>query len=1221
MKTLLIGGRLTLLKSVLGVDLKDRKISLIKWDNVLASKGKCGLGVSSFYALNRALIFKWIWRFRTQSSSLWARVIKVIHGMDGKIGCSPTASLSSNWIDIPWKDDVPLKSLFPRIYALESIKSITVAAKTSQPGFDSSLRRMLRGGIEQHQMADLCLKMEDIILPNMMDRWFWSLSGSGEFSVAVVRNFINDHTLVDYIPKTRWIKAAPKKINIHAWRVKMDNLPMRFNLSRRAKLKTYLEGVFYVTWWTILVYMLDVVLARPRFVRAGKALIISKTTVEDEVLEHIRDSLTPKEAWDTLVTLEIGELDLQSKIGEARMKRIIIHGLKQDYRSFVAAVQGWPTQPSLAEFENLLASREALAKQLRDMSINSTSKTDAEALYVDNKYKAQAEYEIKKEGDFALTVTTTNQYTNHLNDWIVDSGCSNHLTGDKEKLSNPVKSTTQIEAIRFLPRLRNEENLLYVPQLTTEWKYVLFSPEEVYVFKEFQTPSIPFLKGHKNESVYVLSVEHAFVEKTKDTQNADLWHHRFGHVGYDKLELMMKRGLVTRLPKLEVRRDIVCAGCQYGKTHQELFHSSSYRARAPLDLVHLDVWGPAKHASIKGLRYAVTFIDDYSRFTWIYFVKEKSKVLAKFKEFEVEAERETSHKGPENEPLQDSQKLTKNVGLSITKLNPTKEMTEAASNEEHVASNSYHEASENEHWISAMKAKMDALVSNQTWELVPKPPGVKPVSCKWVYKVKQKADGTVDRYKARLVARGFSQQVGLDYKDTFIPVAKITTIRVLLALAASKDWKLWQMDVHNAFLYGELDHVNYMMQPMGFESQEHPEHVFDASLFVKKLGEKIVFVLVYVDDLIISGDVDEEVELLKSNMSTRFKIKDLERLKNSLGLELDYTNDAMILHQRKYTIDLLHKFHVASCKPATVPMDRNVKLYATEGKKLDDPTRYRKMVGSLIYLTLTRPDIAFVVGFLSRFMQDPRKPHMVAMKEVLKYIKVTVGKGLRFGSDVEPKLFGCCDADYAGDVNTRRSTTGYVFLYESSPISWCSKRQPTVSLSTTEAEYRDAAMATQECVWLVELLRNLNQRVVYPVQLWCDNISVIKLAQNPVFHARTKRIEVHYHFIREKVLNDEISLEVIGSEEQVADALTKGLTGMKLKQHSARVHLRKGRSPGVEGRESSRGREGVQPILDYTSTDPITISDEKFDMHDLIQQMGHDKIKRVVVIVAVGVTG
>ncbi|KAJ0546766.1 putative RNA-directed DNA polymerase [Helianthus annuus] len=1300
-------------------------------------------------------------------------------------------------------------------------------------------------------------------------------------------------------------------------------------------------------------------------VKAGKALFVLKTTVEDEILEHIRDSKTPKEAWDILVTLyskkndsklqllenellsvsqrdltipqyfhkiktlcrEIGELDPESKIGEARMKRIIIHGLKQEFRSFVAAVQGWPTQPTLAEFENLLASQENLGKQFADLSINTTVKPDAEALYANNRprgrdrykgssYKhnrpnnnneeAQSKRGIEKgsekekndtsgshgyrksnnqrrrfpyrcnscgrkghmakdcrsapteqgntatveneeawdvhalaahveEGVTAHTATTIDQRPNRLDEWIVDSGCSNHLTGDKAKLSNPVKyggsrvvviadnsrhSIAHIGNVNFPSEDRKRElklsdvyhvpgvkkNLLSVPQLTSEGNYVLFGPKDVQVFKEFETPSIPILKGHKNETVYVLSAEHAYVEKTKGTQNADLWHHRLGHVGYDKLKLMMEQSLVAGLPKVEVNKSLVCAGCQYGKAQQQPFSSSVSRAESPLALVHSDVFGPSKHTSIKGMRYMVSFIDDYSRYCWVYFMKTKAEVFEKFKLFEAEAERETGHKvgclrsdnggeylsyefdnylkqrrirrqltcpntpqqngvserknrhlgevtrclvhaknlpsrfwaeamrtanyvinrtpsqtlkyvspferlfktkptvhyfrvfgsvcyvfvpnhlrhkmekkavrcvfvgydperkgwrccdpntgnihvsrnvifdetsswwGADNQVLGDTKQLVEDLESSLVKWSMVEEDTENHETIEespsdqpiqqpvqsqtseseaglrrsqrekrpnskyafmysHVATvedilcepESFQEASQKQEWLDAMKTEMDALVSNQTWELVPKPHNVNLVSCKWVYKVKQKTDGTVDRFKARLVARGFSQEYGLDYEDTFSPVAKITTVRVLLALAACKGWKLWQMDVSNAFLYGELDHVIHMVQPMGFESLEHPEYVCklkkaiyglkqsprawygkiaefleqngyqltsaDSSLFVKKLGEKVVFILVYVDDLIISGDVEEEIELLKSNLSTRFKMKDLGRLKHFLGLELDYTTDGMVLHQRKYTSDLLHKFQVASCKPAKIPMDRNIKLYATEGKKLDDPTRYRKMVGSLIYLTLTRPDIAFAVGVLSRFMQDPRKPHMVALKEVLKYIKATAGKGIQFRKEVEPKLSGFCDADYAGDVNKRRSTTGYVFLFGSSPVSWCSKRQPTVSLSSTEAEYRAAAMAAQECVWLVELLKNLNQKVEYPVQLWCDNISAIKLAQNPVFHARTKHIEVHYHFIREKVLSGDISLEIVGTEEQVADSLTKSLSEVKLKQHSASMGI------------------------------------------------------------------
>ncbi|GJX53515.1 RNA-directed DNA polymerase, eukaryota, reverse transcriptase zinc-binding domain protein, partial [Tanacetum coccineum] len=377
MKTLSIGGRLTLLKSVLGslpiyymsmfkvplqvlkkmesirshffngVELNNKKMSLIKWDNVLASKENEGLGISSFFALNRALIFKWVWRFCTQKSSLWTRVITAIYGLDGKLQCSQKACYSSNWMDIvrevsrlhkkgmdllgfikkkvgngentlfweeSWKDDIPFKSLYPRLFALESDKKITVATKLINSDLCSSLRRMPRSGVEHQQLMGLRSKVEGLILPNMRDRWYWSLSGNDEFSIASVRNFIDDNTLMVAASKTRWIKVVPKKINILAWRVKMNNLTTRFNLSRRgldldsilcpscnassettshiffgcpmvkviynyiaswwdinilefssyedwlswlaslrmsSKIKTLLEGVFYVIWWSI----------------------------------------------------------------------------------------------------------------------------------------------------------------------------------------------------------------------------------------------------------------------------------------------------------------------------------------------------------------------------------------------------------------------------------------------------------------------------------------------------------------------------------------------------------------------------------------------------------------------------------------------------------------------------------------------------------------------------------------------------------------------------------------------------------------------------------------------------------------------------------------------------------------------------------------------------------------------------------------------------------
>ncbi|KAD5803210.1 hypothetical protein E3N88_14570 [Mikania micrantha] len=454
--------------------------------------------------------------------------------------------------------------------------------------------------------------------------------------------------------------------------------------------------------------------------------------------------------------------------------------------------------------------------------------------------------------------------------------------------------------------------------------------------------------------------------------------------------------------------------------------------------------------------------------------------------------------------------------------------------EEEKEPESFEEANSSAAWRAAMKHEIDALLQNETWTLVPKP------------------------QEARLVARGFTQQVGIDYEETFSPVAKLTYVRVLIAVAATKGWPLFQMDVNNAFLYGTLDHVIYMTQPLGFEDHSRLGHVcklkkaiyglkqsprawygkiaeflevngfestsVDASLFVKRAGEQLVVVLVYVDDLIITGSCVEEIQQIKANLCTRFCMKDLGVLKRFLGLEINYEGEHVLLHQTAYSADLLLKFGMLDSKPAWTPVEPNLKLYIDEGKDLDDETMYRKIVGSLIYLTLTRPDIAFIVGVLSRFMQHPKQPHLHAVRRVLWYVKATLRLGVLFQREVVMCLVGYCDADYGDDPSSRRSTTGYVIKLGSGAISWCSRLQPTVSLSTTEAEYCSAAMAAQESTWLLRLLAELGQNIEEKMILWCDNVSAIKLAENPTFHARTKHIEVHYHYIREKVLQGEIDL-------------------------------------------------------------------------------------------------
>lgn len=280
---------------------------------------------------------------------------------------------------------------------------------------------------------------------------------------------------------------------------------------------------------------------------------------------------------------------------------------------------------------------------------------------------------------------------------------------------------------------------------------------------------------------------------------------------------------------------------------------------------------------------------------------------------------------------------------------------------------------------------------------------------------------------------------------------------------------------------------------------------------------------------------------------------------------MDRTQEGIFLCQHKYAKDLLKKFGMLKCKPISTPMEPNAKMCAHEGKDLEDATMYRQLVGSLLYLTLTRPDISYAVGVMSRYMRNPKTPHLEAVSRILRYVKGTIDYGLLYKKGEDCKLVGYCDADYAGDHDTRRSTTGYVFMLGSGAISWCSKRQPTVSLSTTEAEYRAAAMAAQESTWLIRLMNDLHQLVDYAVPLHCDNQSAVRLAENPVFHARTKHVEVHYHFIREKVLEEEIEMRQIKSKDQVADLFTKGLSGSKFESFCHQLGMIKSLEADVGG--------------------------------------------------------
>jgi hypothetical protein len=493
----------------------------------------------------------------------------------------------------------------------------------------------------------------------------------------------------------------------------------------------------------------------------------------------------------------------------------------------------------------------------------------------------------------------------------------------------------------------------------------------------------------------------------------------------------------------------------------------------------------------------------------------------------------------------------------------------------HIEPKFYHQAVTSPQWREAMAAEIQALEANQTWTVTELPAGKHPIGCKWVYKIKHKPNGEVERYKARLVAKGYTQREGLDYSDTFSPVAKLTTVRVLLALASIHGWHLHQLDVNNAFLHGSLDEEIYMKLPPGLVvkgaspvcklqkslyglkqasrqwfskfSSTLLSHGFtqsksDYSLFTRVQGSIFIALLVYVDDIVIASNNASAISVLTNFLNSAFKLKDLGPLRFFLGLEIARSSKGISVSQRKYTLEILEDTGTLAAKPASVPMEPNTKLSREEGDLLTDPTSYRRLVGRLVYLTITRPDISYSVQLLSQFMDSPRKPHMDAATKVLRYLKSSPGQGIFFPANSSMHLKGFCDSDWAGCPDTRRSITGFCVFLGTSLISWKSKKQHTVSRSSAEAEYRSMAALTCELTWLRALLKDLQFTHSQPALIFCDSQAAIHIAANPVYHERTKHIEIDCHIVRDKLDAGLIRTLHVHSPNQLADIFTKPLS-------------------------------------------------------------------------------
>ncbi|KAL4018546.1 hypothetical protein IC575_022144 [Cucumis melo] len=951
------------------------------------------------------------------------------------------------------------------------------------------------------------------------------------------------------------------------------------------------------------------------------------------------------------------------------------------------------------------------------------------------------------------------------NRWLLDSACCNHMTSNYSLMNipSPAKSLPPIYAadgncmnITHIGTVNTPSmnlphtycvpnltfNLVSVGQLCDLGLTVTFSPNgcQVQDPQTGQTIGTGRKVGRLFELLSLQVPSPSSISAPVTDSDTYQWHLRLGHASPEKLRHLISINHLNSTTKFV---PFNCLNCKLAKQPALSFSTSTSISDKPFDLIHSDIWGPAPTSTVHGYHYYVLFIDDFSRFTWIYFLKHRSELSRTYIEFAnmirtqfscpiktlrtdnaleykdstllsflsqqgTLVQRSCPHTSQQNgrverkhrhildsgeaaltsvyfinrlpsSVLQNISPFEKLYGTppnysnlktfgcacfvllhphEYTKLEPRARLccflgygtehkgfhcwdslsnrlrisrrvtfwehtmfsrlssfhtsfsspqpfftdtsidlfppsesplgnelaqsapTSAISDQSSIPDDSpeptpdtpprrstrvreppihlqdyhcfstiislveltsYQEASTDPLWQKAMNDELQALEKTHTWDYVDLPPGKRPIGCKWIYKIKTHSDDTIERYKARLVAKGYSQEYGIDYEETFAPVARMTSVRSLLAVSAAKQWPLFQMDVKNAFLNGTLSEEVYMKPPPGTSTPPHkvcllrralyglkqaPQAWFatfsstitqlgctfsphDTALFTHHTPQGIVLLLLYVDDMIITGNDPQAISDLQHYLGQHFEMKDLGSLNYFLGLEVSRRSDDL----------------------------------------------YRQLVGSLIYLTVTRPDIAYVVHIVSQFMAAPRTIHFTAVLRILRYIKGTLGHGLQFSSQSSLVLSGYSDADWAGDPTDRRSTTGYCFYLGDSLISWRSKKQSIVSRSSTESEYRALADTTAELLWLRWLLVDMGVPQQGPTLLYCDNRSAIQIAHNDVFHERTKHIENDCHFIRHHLLSNTLLLQPVSTTEQPADIFTKALPSTRFNHLRTKLKL------------------------------------------------------------------
>ncbi|GJT32497.1 retrovirus-related pol polyprotein from transposon TNT 1-94 [Tanacetum coccineum] len=477
-------------------------------------------------------------------------------------------------------------------------------------------------------------------------------------------------------------------------------------------------------------------------------------------------------------------------------------------------------------------------------------------------------------------------------------------------------------------------------------------------------------------------------------------------------------------------------------------------------------------------------------------------------------------------------------------------------------------------WIEAMQDELHQFDRLKVWELVDKPFGKMIIKLKWLWKNKKDEDQTVIRNKARLVAKGYAQEEGIDFEESFAPVARLEAVRIFVAHAAHKSFPIYQMDVKTAFLNGPLKEEVYVAQPEGFVDPDHPEKVYllrkalyglkqaprawydelsnflmskgftkgtiDPTLFKIKYGEDILLVQIYVDDIIFGSTNPKYSKRFEKLMHSRFEMSLMGEMKFFLGLQIHQSPKGIFINQAKYALEILKKHNMDNCHSIGTPLATKPKLDVDLSGEPIDQSDYHSKIGSLMYLTSSRPDLVQAVCYCARYQARPTQKHLKEVKRIFKYLKGTINMGLWYPKDSGFELTAFSDADHARCIDTRKSTSGGIQFLGDKLVSWMSYKQNCTAMSSAEAEYVALSASCAQVMWMRTQLQdygfNYNK-----IPLYCDSQSAIEISCNPMQHSRTKHIHTRYHFIKEQIENGIIEIYFVKIEYQLADMFTKAL--------------------------------------------------------------------------------